>query len=316
MSTIKIKASSKLTYIEARIIDREVLGHRFIGSHAEGAFNVCEFEDDVSVPPRPSFILMGAQKPANSTLAWVGSLQVEGDSANVQMYRAQPVATTKGNLSEQVARVQAAIGVGIDGLGGPETWSALESLHLEPDVLEQLGSAPLQLADARSERYIATLQENVKPYARALYFKAKEHGIKISIISGTRTFAEQDAEYAKGRTARGSIVTNLKGGESNHCYGIAFDVAVFRNGEYLKNLKDYLAVGVLGEELGLEWGGRWKRPVDGPHFQLRPTWANGLSQRAMAAKFREMLPTGYAWPTQSAMARSKAKPDLPTCCSS
>ena len=40
---------------------------------------------------------------------------------------------------------------------------------------------------------------------------------------GLRTFAEQDALYAQGRSVPGSIVTNAKGGESPHNYGCASD---------------------------------------------------------------------------------------------
>ncbi|MNG95893.1 hypothetical protein D3C78_1805180 [compost metagenome] len=53
----------------------------------------------------------------------------------------------------------------------------------------------------------------------------------------------------------------------------------------------YKAVGVLGEELGLEWGGNWKTIVDQPHFQLRPTWATG-SERNMLAELRRRVQEG------------------------
>jgi peptidoglycan L-alanyl-D-glutamate endopeptidase CwlK len=111
-------------------------------------------------------------------------------------------------------------------------------------------------------------------------------GITIKVISGLRTFEEQDALYAQGRTAPGPKVTNAKGGQSNHNYGIAFDVGVFEGTKYLPESPKYKAVGALGTELGLEWGGSWKTIVDQPHFQLRPAWAGNMAEKEMLAALR------------------------------
>lgn len=40
---------------------------------------------------------------------------------------------------------------------------------------------------------------------------------------GFRTFEVQDSLFALGRTIKGKIVTNARGGESAHCYGCATD---------------------------------------------------------------------------------------------
>jgi peptidoglycan L-alanyl-D-glutamate endopeptidase CwlK len=48
-------------------------------------------------------------------------------------------------------------------------------------------------------------------------------------------------------------------------------------------------VGVLGMELGLEWGGNWTSIVDQPHFQLRPAWAVKVPEREMLAELRDRL---------------------------
>jgi hypothetical protein len=45
-------------------------------------------------------------------------------------------------------------------------------------------------------------------------------------VQGVRTFAEQDALYAQGRTRKGLRVTNAKGGQSYHNYGLAADCAL------------------------------------------------------------------------------------------
>ena len=133
--------------------------------------------------------------------------------------------------------------------------------------------------DDRSEKMIATLLPQVQPYARALVKKAAQHGITIKVIGGLRTYEEQNELFAQGRTKPGRIVTNARGGFSNHNFGIAFDVGVFEGANYLGESPKYKAVGALGMDLGLEWGGNWKTFVDEPHFQLRPKWIGALRER-------------------------------------
>ena len=133
-----------------------------------------------------------------------------------------------------------------------------------------------------------------EPVARALVQKADAAGIKIKIISGLRSYAEQDALYAQGRTAPGNIVTKARGGYSNHNFGIAFDIGVFEGNKYLPESPKYKAVGALGMDLGLEWGGNWKSIVDQPHFQLRPAWAADESEQQMLAELRSRKDHGEA----------------------
>lgn len=95
--------------------------------------------------------------------------------------------------------------------------------------------------------------------------------------------------YAKGRTDGDHIVTNARGGRSNHNFGIAFDIGVFdAQGHYFDESPAYGVVGPLGEALGLEWGGRWVSFKDRPHYQLRPAWAAELSEEAMLAQLRTL----------------------------
>jgi peptidoglycan L-alanyl-D-glutamate endopeptidase CwlK len=61
---------------------------------------------------------------------------------------------------------------------------------------------------------------------------------------------------------------------------------VFEGNTYLGDSPKYKAVGVLGADLGLEWGGNWKTIVDQPHFQLRPGWASDMTEKAMLAELR------------------------------
>ena len=128
--------------------------------------------------------------------------------------------------------------------------------------------------------------------ARALVQKCAANGIDIKIIGGTRTYAEQDALYAQGRTKPGKKVTNARGGYSNHNFGIAFDIGVFSGNNYLGKSPKYKAAGVLGMDLGLEWGGNWTSIVDQPHFQLRPAWATAPTQKQMLTELRRRVADG------------------------
>lgn len=53
--------------------------------------------------------------------------------------------------------------------------------------------------------------------------KCNARGAEYYATAGYRTYGEQMALWAKGRTVKGKIVTNAKGGESAHNFGIAVD---------------------------------------------------------------------------------------------
>lgn len=112
-------------------------------------------------------------------------------------------------------------------------------------------------------------------------------GIKIGFSECLRTVAEQDALYAKGRTAPGNIVTNCKGStySSMHQWGVAADfyliMDVDGDGEtsddaFNNSTKLFERVGKLAESIGLEWGGSWKSFKDLPHIQLND-WGSTAS---------------------------------------
>ena len=61
--------------------------------------------------------------------------------------------------------------------------------------------------------------------------KALTGRAKVRIAQGFRTFKEQDALYAQGRTKKGEVVTNSKGGQSVHNYGFAVDIVLIIDGK-------------------------------------------------------------------------------------
>ena len=98
--------------------------------------------------------------------------------------------------------------------------------------------------DSRSLANIATLlpaaQDKAHAFLDAIAASNRlPAGWYVSIISGTRTYAEQDVLYQQGRTTPGPIVTNAPPGYSNHNFGIAFDLGIFNaDGQYLDDLPD------------------------------------------------------------------------------
>ncbi|MDQ3270062.1 MAG: peptidoglycan-binding protein [Pseudomonadota bacterium] len=74
-----------------------------------------------------------------------------------------------------IRQVQQELGIQVDGKAGPQTWAAIHQ-RIVPDADCSLLEFALdgERANARSERVIATLEPIVQPYARALYFKARQ----------------------------------------------------------------------------------------------------------------------------------------------
>jgi peptidoglycan L-alanyl-D-glutamate endopeptidase CwlK len=91
-----------------------------------------------------------------------------------------------------------------------------------------------------------------------------------------RTFAEQNALYAQGRTKPGKIVTNAKGGLSYHNYGMAIDIVLIINGKEASwndnkdfdgdGKADWMEIVNIFKQFGWEAGIDWKFR-DAPHFQ-------------------------------------------------
>lgn len=105
-----------------------------------------------------------------------------------------------------------------------------------------------------------------------------------------RTFAEQDALYAQGRTklfdANGKklgVVTKAKGGQSIHNFGLALDIVLLKdtNGDgtfesaswedtidFDKDGRaDWMEIVSILKKNGWIWGGDWKSFKDKPHFE-------------------------------------------------
>ncbi len=93
------------------------------------------------------------------------------------------------------------------------------------------------------------------------------------ITQTSRSGADQDADYARGRSLPGKIVTAARAGQSLHGWiseqggACAFDVAFKdKTGALAWNDSLFSQLGAIGLQAGLGWGGTWHNP-DKPHFQ-------------------------------------------------
>jgi len=145
------------------------------------------------------------------------------------------------------------------------------------------------ILDPRSETAIATLLPEARAAARTFMAAAipamEAVGVQIRIICGTRTYAQQDALYAQGRTKPGPKVTNARGGYSNHNFGIAWDIGLFQGKKYLEESPHYQTCAHIGRIQGLDCGAFWKSFPDEPHYQLNTGLSTSqLRQRTAQGK--------------------------------
>lgn len=110
-----------------------------------------------------------------------------------------------------------------------------------------------------------------------IYNDILDRGVSVRFTSVFRSFYEQNELYNKGRVTSGGIVTNAKGGQSYHNYGLAIDFCLLTNEgksvswsrkkDLNKNGKaDWQEVVDIFKSYGWTWGGDW-RFKDYPHFQ-------------------------------------------------
>jgi hypothetical protein len=121
--------------------------------------------------------------------------------------------------------------------------------------------------DPITSQRISTLHPLIRSRVADFINEADRLGIQLRITSAYRSFAEQDALFAQGRTQPGNIVTNARGGESIHNFGLAFDVVPMVHGQTDWN-GNWPFIGTLGKSFGFIWGGDWQTFPDRPHFEL------------------------------------------------
>ncbi|HBR56093.1 MAG TPA: peptidase M15 [Blastocatellia bacterium] len=175
----------------------------------------------------------------------------------------------------------------IDGDWGPNTDKAVNAFEA---LFAQIASAEGTF-EPRTESRIRTLHPKAQALARKTLKVIRNGGVNARIISGTRTYVEQNRIFSQGRFGNpGKKVTNARGGQSNHNFGIAWDIGIFdANGKYLGESPLYAKAGQLAAAAGipkLEWGGNWVSFKDMPHYQH----SSGLNISQVRARFESGQP--------------------------
>ena len=126
-----------------------------------------------------------------------------------------------------------------------------------------------------TEKRVALLHPTLRAELAEIIANIESKGIDIRITQGLRTIAEQDAIYAQGRTKPGKVVSNAKGGQSFHNYGLAVDFCLYHSDGSISfgmhddmnkdGKADWMQVVDSFKSFGWEWGDRGY--VDTPHFQ-------------------------------------------------
>lgn len=147
-----------------------------------------------------------------------------------------------------------------------------------------------------ASRKLDDLRQDIADACRRLVQACAAWGINLKVYCTYRSRAEQDQLFAQGRTKPGGIVTRARGGESPHNAteqggrpsSCAFDCVPTNAAgvpEWGTSTPEQRArwqrIGVLGEELGLRWGGRWPDFPDLPHFQAAD-WKKPKAPKAAA----------------------------------
>lgn len=115
------------------------------------------------------------------------------------------------------------------------------------------------------------MKKIVSDKVRYVIAEMHKQGVYVGVAQGYRSIAEQNTLYAQGRTAPGNVVTNARGGQSNHNYGVAVDFFLY-DGDITKAKwvidADFRKVVTEMKKQGFDWGGDWTSFYDAPHFEL------------------------------------------------
>lgn len=121
-------------------------------------------------------------------------------------------------------------------------------------------------------------------------------GFDVRVTQGFRTWRLQDSLYAQGRNGVGKIVTNAKGGESWHNFGLAVDVAPFdANHAPIWDVKQPVWARIIevGQADGMVSGSCFHHMPDTPHFQM--TGRFPISPNDEARKIFQTLGAQALW---------------------
>jgi peptidoglycan hydrolase-like protein with peptidoglycan-binding domain len=192
-----------------------------------------------------------------------------------------------------VRSFQRANQLGADGVVGPITAAKLTGGRANripaaapPTSTNPAPAGPIDADIADGDPSGKLNGSNISPTVRALAHdtigRMQAQGYQPYVVSTFRSFNEQDALYAKGRTAPGDIVTYVRGGGSWHNYGLAVDFAFWNSSHTAPswdNSNPWNKLGAAGKAAGFS---RWMGDSgwDFGHFEHHPKWGNSCTNLA------------------------------------
>jgi len=150
-----------------------------------------------------------------------------------------------------------------------------------------------------ASRKIEDLHPTMQAFALEFLARCEQANLDVLIYCTYRSPQEQAELWKEGRETPGTIKTWSPPWHSKHQWGLAFDCCPMLGGKCLWEPRDHplwLAIGAIGESLGLRWGGRWrKKKRENPHFELPLHSSEDLlagrfdaNDEFLAAKYEEM----------------------------
>lgn len=133
--------------------------------------------------------------------------------------------------------------------------------------------------DTMTDRFLLHLDPRLQGKCSQFIAQCEAAGVDVFLTETYRSEEDQNADYAKGRTTPGPIVTNARYGESPHnCVDVqgnpaarAFDFGIKKNDGTLDwDAGDpaWQAAIEIGATLGLTSGSTFHTLRDSPHFEL------------------------------------------------
>jgi len=159
-----------------------------------------------------------------------------------------------------------------NGRVNSKTWYALLNSSTSSVPIPELSPDRVTL------RRIEQIHPQLRVELQAIYDEIIRRKVSVRFTQVFRTFAEQDQLYAQGRTLPGKRVTNARGGQSYHNYGLAVDIVLLiDNGKSVSwdreldldkdGLADWQEIVHVFKHFGWDWGGDWVSFKDYPHFE-------------------------------------------------
>jgi len=200
-----------------------------------------------------------------------------------------------GHSGDVVAHVQLLVGVFDDGGFGQNTRRAIsafqeaQNIEVSSEDKGKVNTATLAALEAANKDVLSSfaridkrnkkihLHPEFRKKMAALAERLAARGMAALITDGFRSFQEQDDLFAQGRTKPGRKVTNARGGQSNHNYGMAVDLYPVIGGHVFtepttgnRSVFEEIQQAIIDEAegLGLFSGVHFGSLGDKPHVQL------------------------------------------------